>query len=659
MCWWAVVVPLLGLVSLTCANDAGIQRRLTPQSAAAVPRPARKLAEASGPVRTLHRGTPIASRACAVGSILLYPGAIWTPEPCLVCACQTGGTAVCERTECLEVSCAGARVPPGRCCPVCPVSGEPGGSQIAGVDSADKRGGNRGRKPSGARVEGAKGWGGRGDGSAPRGEGEGRPKVDRARPPKWGRAGAKGGSWGAGGLLPILERAGLRDPGVGLREGRVGVKGREAGTRKEAAVVRKEETGIKKQEAGIKKQALGIKKLVPGISKQALGVKKHEAGVKKLKVGVRKVKEGARNEEARVTEQEVGTRKEELGTRKLEAGIQLGRVSKKPQADLRKSDPVLHSPEVGQKKWGSGHRKMEAGPGKEGGAGRRGTGAGVASGKPGAATRKWGTPPRGGGGRKEAGKRKPEAEPGKRPRATKAPVPFPPELLPPLESVSKIPSLPSGCILAERAIACPGNKLSVIPKLADPALHTLYLADNNITTVSSADFAHLPNIQWLDLSRNNVGDEGMDSEAFRNLTRLRRLNLDGNRLGKIPWLPPSLEELKLNDNRLTAIDRNSFRGLSRLLTLDLEDNGLDDGNLNPTSFRPLRKLVYLRLGRNRFRALPSGLPASLRELYLENNLIEEIPGGLLNKTTNLTILILRNNSLQENRISPQAWFHLR
>ncbi|XP_078064707.1 extracellular matrix protein 2-like, partial [Mustelus asterias] len=138
------------------------------------------------------------------------------------------------------------------------------------------------------------------------------------------------------------------------------------------------------------------------------------------------------------------------------------------------------------------------------------------------------------------------------------------------------------------------------------------------------------------------------------MSRLRRINLDGNRIQRLPRLPPSLDEVKLNDNRLEGLDRHSFRGLHRLLTLDLEGNGLDDGNVNPNAFRPLRKLIYLRLGRNRFRAMPSGLPPALKELHLEDNHIEEIPGGLLNKTLNLTILVLPPNRLEENRIDPRA-----
>lgn len=50
------------------------------------------------------------------------------------------------------------------------------------------------------------------------------------------------------------------------------------------------------------------------------------------------------------------------------------------------------------------------------------------------------------------------------------------------------------------------------------------------------------------------------SPKFQNLTRLKRLNLDGNSLSTVPALPTSLQELKLNDNLLQGLQRSSFQG---------------------------------------------------------------------------------------------------
>ncbi|KAG8554536.1 hypothetical protein GDO81_003821 [Engystomops pustulosus] len=221
-----------------------------------------------------------------------------------------------------------------------------------------------------------------------------------------------------------------------------------------------------------------------------------------------------------------------------------------------------------------------------------------------------------------------------------------------------IPSLPSGCLLSESTIACANTRMTYLPLMTDLGLKTLYLAENEISKLPARAFAGLPNLEWLDLSKNKLDDSGLSHDVFKNLTKLKRLNLDGNRLTALPQLPTSLQELKVNDNKLLELNQHSFRGLGNLLTLEMEGNGFHDGNVSPLTLRPLKKLIYLRLNRNHFRAVPSGLPASIQELHLDNNRIEVVSEGILNKTLNLSVIVLSNNRLQEDRIAPRAWIHL-
>uniref|UniRef100_A0A4W5KYG9 Uncharacterized protein n=1 Tax=Hucho hucho TaxID=62062 RepID=A0A4W5KYG9_9TELE len=46
-----------------------------------------------------------------------------------------------------------------------------------------------------------------------------------------------------------------------------------------------------------------------------------------------------------------------------------------------------------------------------------------------------------------------------------------------------------------------------------------------------------------------------------------------------------------------------------------------------------------------------------QEVYLENNLIEEISDCVFNQTTNLNVISLRHNRLEESRIAPLAWIN--
>ncbi|XP_058246670.1 extracellular matrix protein 2 isoform X1 [Hemibagrus wyckioides] len=220
-------------------------------------------------------------------------------------------------------------------------------------------------------------------------------------------------------------------------------------------------------------------------------------------------------------------------------------------------------------------------------------------------------------------------------------------------------SLPAGCLLSDVLIACGSTGLTSMPLIKDASIQTLYLADNKISKIPVRVLHGLPNLQWLDLSKNKLDDTSLGLNVFRNLTKLQRLNLDGNNLTKIPPLPPSLLELKINDNKLSGLTPHSFKGLSQLLTLELEDNHFHDGNVSPLAFRALKKLINLRLDDNDFRAIPSGLPASLKELHLSDNRIEVVHAGLLNKTVNLRVLNLSHNKIREDRIAPRAWIHLR
>uniref|UniRef100_G3VG42 Extracellular matrix protein 2 n=2 Tax=Sarcophilus harrisii TaxID=9305 RepID=G3VG42_SARHA len=231
-------------------------------------------------------------------------------------------------------------------------------------------------------------------------------------------------------------------------------------------------------------------------------------------------------------------------------------------------------------------------------------------------------------------------------------------VLPSLRPGEGMAFLPATCHLSEATISCSNVNLKAIPLLSDRNLKTLYLAENEISKIPGETFNGVPNLEWLDLSKNKLETQGLHPDTFKNLTRLKRLNLDGNSLSAIPELPSSLQELKINDNVLQGLQRTSFRGLTKLLTLEAEGNQLHDGNVYPLAFYPLKSLMYLRLNENHFRGLPQGLPASLQELYLATNHIEEVTDRVLNKCQSLSLLVLSNNRIKEDCIAPQAWIDL-
>ncbi|KAI1892170.1 hypothetical protein AGOR_G00130510 [Albula goreensis] len=229
----------------------------------------------------------------------------------------------------------------------------------------------------------------------------------------------------------------------------------------------------------------------------------------------------------------------------------------------------------------------------------------------------------------------------------------------PAEGRGVTDTIPIGCLLSESVIACRKAGLTHMPILTDPNIKVLSLSKNKIKHIPPDGLAGLPNLEWLDLSKNVLSDSSLPPDLFRGLTKLKRLNLDGNDLTKIPLLPPSLEELKLNDNKIITLTPKSFAGLSKLLRLELEDNHFLEGSIAPEAFRPLRRLLFLNLDDNKLRSIPLGLPPSLQELRLSENKLEQVPDGVLNKSGKLRALDLSSNHIRDDRISPKAWKHLK
>lgn len=220
------------------------------------------------------------------------------------------------------------------------------------------------------------------------------------------------------------------------------------------------------------------------------------------------------------------------------------------------------------------------------------------------------------------------------------------------------PRLPRSCSLSYKTISCVHADFTEIPPITAPEVTNLELVGNSIISIPDEAFNGLPNLERLDLSRNNITSSGIGPKAFKSLKKLMRLNMDGNNLVHIPSeLPSTLEELKINDNNLQAIDEKSLSDLNQLVTLELEGNNLSEINVNPLAFKSLKSLSYLRLGKNKFRIIPQGLPASIEELYLENNQIEEITEICFNHTRKITMIVLRYNKIEESRIAPLAWIN--
>uniref|UniRef100_A0A087XVD4 Fibronectin leucine rich transmembrane protein 1 n=1 Tax=Poecilia formosa TaxID=48698 RepID=A0A087XVD4_POEFO len=198
-----------------------------------------------------------------------------------------------------------------------------------------------------------------------------------------------------------------------------------------------------------------------------------------------------------------------------------------------------------------------------------------------------------------------------------------------------------------RVIYLYANQLDEFPIHLPPSLKELHLQDNNIRTLPRSALAKLPLLERLHLDDNSISTVSIQDRAFSGTPRLRLLFLSRNHLSSIPaGLPASLEELRLDDNRISTIPTHAFRGLSSLRRLVLDGNLLANTRIADDTFSRLSNLTELSLVRNALQSPPVNLPsAHLVRLHLQDNGMTHIPRATLDGMKHLQRLDLSGNNL--------------
>ncbi|XP_061142334.1 toll-like receptor 8 [Syngnathus typhle] len=179
---------------------------------------------------------------------------------------------------------------------------------------------------------------------------------------------------------------------------------------------------------------------------------------------------------------------------------------------------------------------------------------------------------------------------------------------------------------------CNRQRLKKIPTGITSNATTLNLAENLISDIPSSSFATLTNLTHINLSKANKKQfVKIDDNTFRNLSNLRVLQLNSNRLKAVPvTLPLGLVDLELNSNKILSLDNSSLIGLTNVTKLSLGKNcyywNICGTNLNITegTFAAMTKLQNLDLSFNNLTEVPKGLPSSLFKLDLSSNQIQRI-----------------------------------
>ncbi|XP_061648486.1 toll-like receptor 8 [Phyllopteryx taeniolatus] len=198
---------------------------------------------------------------------------------------------------------------------------------------------------------------------------------------------------------------------------------------------------------------------------------------------------------------------------------------------------------------------------------------------------------------------------------------------------------------------CQRRRLQKIPHGITSNATVLNLSENQIKHIKSNIFSGLLNLTKINLSwANQKQSVKIDDNTFRNLTKLRVLELNGNCLTALPVpLPLGLIDLELNSNNILSLDNSSLIGLPNVTKLWLSKNCYywnpcgTNMNIAEGSFAPMTKLLNLDLSFNNLTKVPKGLPSSLNTLELASNQIQDISECDFRGMEQLKVLKLQGN----------------
>ncbi|XP_015189655.1 PREDICTED: leucine-rich repeat-containing protein 15-like [Polistes dominula] len=177
-----------------------------------------------------------------------------------------------------------------------------------------------------------------------------------------------------------------------------------------------------------------------------------------------------------------------------------------------------------------------------------------------------------------------------------------------------------------------------------PNLTKLVLSNNGLTNISSDFLSNFAELEFLDLSENNLvlsKDNFKETLNLKQLDNLETIDLSNNNFKE------HLEEVELRRNYLNNIPENLFWYSTSLKYIDLSENNF---RILPESiFRNLQNIEKILISKNLIEILPDIIFTSVRKLKvldLSFNRISIVQRNLFNGLTSLEELNMEGNRLK-------------
>lgn len=122
---------------------------------------------------------------------------------------------------------------------------------------------------------------------------------------------------------------------------------------------------------------------------------------------------------------------------------------------------------------------------------------------------------------------------------------------------------------------------------------------------------------------------------------------DGRNLQQVPYIPSRIKYLYLQHNDISGIPDGAFDNATDLVWIMMHENSLSSDQVGKKAFAKLQSLDRLYLYSNQLSRIPSNLPKSLRDLRLSHNFISKVPPDSFEGMSNLSVLLLNDNSIKE------------